>query len=399
MARTSDFNDLACFAGSEEQMQLLCSEVCAASRKPGGDVACNGCQQYPIQGARWQCVELEDFDLCDTCHGQQHDTGLTFRCISRLPERSAVVALCQALAKEMAQDMQELGALLFDPRKMLGELHELLLAPIAGALKGAGEVLIIPHDDLLAVPWAALFDKSRSSYLIQRHVVRVAPSLRVARAAARAAASRCAQKESRAVVVGNPLPTKRDPLPGAQKEAEEVAQILAAGAGGAAAASGGGSALKLLLGKDASTSRVLMAMEGAGHVHYAGHAEPESLLLAHKEELSMTQVQETVKLAPGATAVLSGCETLLGQVRPEGTVGVARAFLMAGAGSVVASLWKVDDAATKELMCDFYKELYASGARRTSTAGVAEAMQRAMLAGIRRGWDPSKWAAFLVNGA
>ena len=113
----------------------------------------------------------------------------------------------------------------------------------------------------------------------------------------------------------------------------------------------------------------------------------------------MTRVQETVKLAPGATVFLSGCERLLGQVRPEGTVGVARAFLMAGAGSVVASLWKVNDMATKELMCDFYKKLSRSATWPRRTLGVAEGMRHAMLAGISRGWDPSLWAAFLVYGA
>ena len=95
----------------------------------------------------------------------------------------------------------------------------------AGALEGAGEVLIIPHGDLLTVPWAALLDESqaeRRRYLIQRHVVRVAPSLRVARAAARAVASRSPEHQGRSVVVGNPLPTKEKPLPFAEMEAEEV---------------------------------------------------------------------------------------------------------------------------------------------------------------------------------
>ena len=329
MARTLFFDDLACLAGNDEQMQLLCGEVCAACGEAGDEVACGGCQQYPIQGARWQCVELDDSNLCDTCHGQQHDSGLTFRRMSRLPERAAVDALCQALAKEMTHDILELARLFNDPhkmsRKILGELHKMLVAPIAGALKGAGELLIIPHDDLLAVPWAALFDESRwmDRYLIQRHVVRVAPSLRVARAAAKAVALKAPQR-ARSLVVGNPLATKLQPLFFAQKEAEEVAQIL--GGNGAAASNGAGSALKLLLREDASTSRVLTEMKGAGHVHYAGHAEPEALLLAHTEELSMTQVQETVRLAPGATVVLSGCETL-GRCGPKARWGWRGRFL------------------------------------------------------------------------
>ena len=144
--------------------------------------------------------------------------------------------------------------------------------------------------------------------------------------------------------------------------------------------------------------RVLEGMQGADHVHYAGHATPETLLLADYEKLSMKLVQEEVKLARGATVVLSGCETLLGRVRPEGAVGVARAFLLAGAGSVVASLWKVDDEATMELMCDFYTELHGSG-RNGRGVRAAEAMRLAMLARIDEQICPSLWAAFLVNGA
>jgi CHAT domain-containing protein len=283
---------------------------------------------------------------------------------------------------------------------VLSELHKMLVAPIAAALEGAAEVLIIPHGDLLTVPWAALLDESRAEqhrYLIQRHVVRVAPSLRVARAAAHAVALRSPERPRRALVVGNPLPTELKPLPFAEMEAEEVAEVEAEEVAKAPAGSGAGS-LVVLMGEEASTSRVLEGMQGADHVHYAGHATPKTLLLANREELWMTQVQEEVKLARGATVVLSGCETLLGRVRPEGSVGVARAFLLAGAGSVVASLWNVDDMATKELMCDFYKELYGSGGRGRGVRA-AEAIRRAMLARIHERKCPSLWAAFLVNGA
>ena len=92
----------------------------------------------------------------------------------------------------------------------------------------------------------------------------------------------------------------------------------------------------------ATLGKVLEAMQGASWVHYAGHATADALLLADREDLSKQHVQDKLKLARGATVVLSGCDTLRGQLRPEGAVGVARALLATGAGSVVASLWKLD---------------------------------------------------------
>src|SRR5262249_20887592 len=54
--------------------------------------------------------------------------------------------------------------------------------------------------------------------------------------------------------------------------------------------------------------------------------------------------------------VLSACRTGLGQqIRGEGLVGLTRGFLYAGSSRVIASLWKVDDEATAELMKHFYQ--------------------------------------------
>ena len=55
--------------------------------------------------------------------------------------------------------------------------------------------------------------------------------------------------------------------------------------------------------------------------------------------------------------VLSCCDTGRGNVTAEGVVGIARAFLCAGARSVVATLWEIDDSATVEFMKHFYQQL------------------------------------------
>ena len=92
---------------------------------------------------------------------------------------------------------------------MLGAFYQHLLAPVEAHLEGATEVLIIPHKELFDVPWAALFDCKTGQYLIQRCVLRVAPSLRVARTAADTVRYTNGPEEpGHALVVGNPLPTR-----------------------------------------------------------------------------------------------------------------------------------------------------------------------------------------------
>jgi CHAT domain-containing protein len=77
-------------------------------------------------------------------------------------------------------------------------------------------------------------------------------------------------------------------------------------------------------------------------------------------------------------AVLSACETSRGEVvRGEGVWGLQAAFQVAGAKTVVASLWKVDDAATQALMVAFYRNLWEGGHGRLA------AMRQAQLAMLR----------------
>jgi CHAT domain-containing protein/tetratricopeptide (TPR) repeat protein len=94
--------------------------------------------------------------------------------------------------------------------------------------------------------------------------------------------------------------------------------------------------------------------------------------------------------------VLSACRTALGkEIRGEGLVGLTRAFMYAGAPRVVASLWRVDDAATAELMKKFYEGMLGPKKLRP-----AAALREAQLA-IRRQkrWEqPYYWAAFVLQG-
>ncbi|HEY2933255.1 MAG TPA: tetratricopeptide repeat protein [Acidobacteriota bacterium] len=93
--------------------------------------------------------------------------------------------------------------------------------------------------------------------------------------------------------------------------------------------------------------------------------------------------------------VLSACETGLGkEVKGEGLLGLTRAFLYAGAQSVMVSLWKVSDRSTAELMASFYRHLQEKGMTK------AEALRKAQLNLINQGRyaAPFYWAPFVLVG-
>lgn len=98
---------------------------------------------------------------------------------------------------------------------------------------------------------------------------------------------------------------------------------------------------------------------------------------------------------PADIVVLSACNTGLGKdVRGEGLVGLTRGFMHAGAARVMASLWKVDDEATAELMKHFYRQLLEE---KKSPAAALRQAQIAMI-GQKRWRAPYFWAAFELQG-
>lgn len=98
---------------------------------------------------------------------------------------------------------------------------------------------------------------------------------------------------------------------------------------------------------------------------------------------------------PVDLVVLSACRTGLGKnIRGEGLVGLTRGFMYAGAARVVASLWKVDDEATAELMKRFYQHLFRDGMTPAASLQAAQVSMRAE----RRWRAPYFWAGFVLHG-
>jgi CHAT domain-containing protein len=93
--------------------------------------------------------------------------------------------------------------------------------------------------------------------------------------------------------------------------------------------------------------------------------------------------------------VLSACQTALGkQINGEGLIGMTRGFMYAGSPRVIASLWKVEDRATAELMKKFYEALLKNGKR------PAEALRSAQMWMLNqtRWKEPYHWAGFVLQG-
>jgi CHAT domain-containing protein len=88
---------------------------------------------------------------------------------------------------------------------------------------------------------------------------------------------------------------------------------------------------------------------------------------------------------------LSACETALGKVaNGDDVIGLTRGFLYAGARSIVASLWEVDDAATAKLMLSFYRNQQEHDKR--------EALRLAQIETRKEFPQPAFWAAFQIVG-
>jgi CHAT domain-containing protein len=98
---------------------------------------------------------------------------------------------------------------------------------------------------------------------------------------------------------------------------------------------------------------------------------------------------------PADLVVLSACQTALGkEIRGEGLIGLTRGFMYAGAARVVATLWKVDDVATAELMKRFYYGMLRNGLSPAAALREAQAEIRS-----RERWrSPYYWAGFILQG-
>jgi CHAT domain-containing protein len=281
----------------------------------------------------------------------------------------------------------------FEP--VLEALYRDLLAPVVekGALDGVERLLIVPHGPLVYLPFAALIDET-GEFTLTRFEIAVLPS------AASLPALRGSESPggSPTAVGGLALAPMPDALPATREEASSVRRAL------------GG---KALYGRGATERATRQGLGSAPVVHIAAHASLNSanpmfsgIELARGESAGSDddgrlEVHELLGLRIASELVfLSGCETGSGNSwatgfdRGEDYATLAQAFLYAGARNVIATLWRVDDAAAAVVAESFYQ---ARGRWRDPVAALAEA-QRAVLSDPRLS-APYYWASYEVLGA
>jgi CHAT domain-containing protein len=315
-------------------------------------------------------------------------------------------------------------------------LSKLVLAPLAGVL-GNLRLLIVADGALQYIPFEALNDPDSTTgspqFLIARHEIVFQPSASTLGTILKETKERKAAPNTVAVFA-DPVFEADDPrvkreAAAGTPESDESKQVRKALRDIGLSADGvqiprllasreeaeaimtwvpWRSGLKAV-GFEATRERVLTGdLANYGIVHFATHGlinsehpELSGLVLSLFDEHGRSQdgfvrLHDIYNLKlPSDLVVLSACSTGLGKdIKGEGLVGLTRGFMYAGASSVIASLWKVDDDATAELMKHFYAAIFRKGL--TPAAALREA-QLTMSKNERWG-APYYWAGFIIQG-
>ena len=295
---------------------------------------------------------------------------------------------------ERARSALELRIDAATAREPLRMLYDWLVRPIEAQLGPEGTRLVVIADgEIAATPFAALYDARQGRYLVERHPLRFANSLRdTAWQRGEGGAS-----APGGLLVANPA---FDPgafpglgrLKGAEEEARAVSREYPRSV--------------LLSGRAANRAAIERAVREATVLHYAGHAvfdderpERSFLVLAPgpggSGRLSAEEL-ERLDLRNIRLVVLSACHTLPARnERSGGFGGLSGALLAAGAGGVVGSLWRVDDRLTPPLIIEFHRAYRESGDGAGALRSAQLRLLRSSDPALR---SPAAWAGFRYAG-
>ena len=236
-------------------------------------------------------------------------------------------------------------------------LYDIVIKPITDLVQG-NEIIIAPDGPLWSVPYAALKDLE-SKHLCESFAVRLIPSLTSLKLIANCPREHHTRKG--ALLVGDPWVEE------VTKEGKRLQQLIYA----KEEVDMIGKILKVapLTGKDATKANVLKQISSVQLVHIAAHGcaetgeialtpDPErTSVIPKKEDYLLTMADVSSVRLRARLVVLSCCHSGRGKIKAEGVVGIARAFMGAGARSVLVTLWAIEDKATLEFMKKFYYHL------------------------------------------
>ena len=269
-----------------------------------------------------------------------------------------------------------------DPFK---QFYDAVIDPILDMLEPQDdELVIVPDGALCLTPWSAVFESIK---------IRIVPSLTSYQLIL--TVSEGHHKKKGALLVGNPslkeLKKPLDNLPCAQEEVEMIASILKT---------------TPLTGIHATKAEVMKRMSSVALIHIAAHGNERTGEIALSPNpgwsskfpqrkdyiLKMSDVHAANLRA--RLVVLSCCHSGRGRVlKGEGVVGIARAFLAAGARSVLVTLWAIDDEATMVFMKSFYQQLKEG---KSASAAVQQSMK--FLRESEQFYEMKYWAPFQLIG-
>ena len=235
----------------------------------------------------------------------------------------------------------------------LSTFFDTIISPIQDLLLDS-ELVLVPEGPLYLAPFGA-FKDSNSKYLCESFKIRLVPSLSSLKLIADCPLDY--HSKTGALLVGDPWiqeVSKLLQLPCAREEVQMIGRILHT---------------TPLIGRQATKDEVLKRLPSVALVHIAAHGRMETgeiALAPNPTPASQTPVEGDFMLTMkdvlsvqmrAQLVVLSCCHSARGDIKAEGVVGIARAFLGAGARSVLVSLWAIDDEATLEFMNSFYQHL------------------------------------------
>ncbi|MFQ5342369.1 MAG: CHAT domain-containing protein, partial [Anaerolineae bacterium] len=267
-------------------------------------------------------------------------------------------------------------------RTYLQHLFQLLIPPEARGFAETDLLIVAPHGPLHGLAFQALLDDAGRP-LVSRVPLTTVPSLSTFQSLLREATEIDAVDQVLACGLSD-FDARATPLPHAVKEIAAIRDVL-------------GERLHVLWGAEA-TRETLLGLNESGDlvnydvIHFATHAVLDHLAPSQSRVLladdSLT-VADILNLRLGARmVVLSACEGAIGKRHPgDEIMGLARAFFLAGARTVVAGLWPVEDAAAGEFMGRFYGRLVQG-------EGVAGALRAVQVEMAEAGCVPYQWAPF-----